>query len=68
MAPTPNTRSRHPLFALAAAAAIAFALTLALPSALLTADRYRIQLSRLSGDRKTLAGSYTFEVQRPAAR
>ena len=45
MAPTPNTRSRHPLFALAAAAAIAFALTLALPTAVATGQEGGIDRS-----------------------
>ena len=45
MAPTPNIRSRHPLFSLAAAAAIAFALTLALPAGVATGQEGGIDRS-----------------------
>jgi hypothetical protein len=45
MAPTPKTRSRHPLFALAAAVAAAIALSLALPTGLATGQEGGIDRS-----------------------
>ena len=45
MAPTPKTRSRHPLFAMAAAATVAFALTLALPTGVATGQEGGIDRS-----------------------